>query len=401
MHSSVLNSTSFLSRKAILPLVRGWKQAGHTIGFTSGAFDLLHPGHVDYLARAAKKCDRLIVAVNSDASIRSYKDPRRPVVPERDRLRVVAGLGSVDVAFLFRETNNRENILAIKPDLYIKGADYAASKAGAKKSEKKSEKSSELTSAPLLKEWGGRVVTIPLVKGKSTSSLIDRVLSRYHDELPRVLPVKPISPKSRTKKTPAVFLDRDGVINQEVEYLHEPKKFKLIPGVLQALQLFREHGYKIIVVTNQAGIGLGYFSKTEFFQVNKKMLSLFHTAGVVADKVYYCPHGVGMGCRCRKPGTLMIEQAVVDENIDLKKSLLIGDSLHDIICGNKMGLATVLVRTGHGKKAEQQIAQHREEKGNRGIKKNNFIPDRVEDDALQATRWFLFDTKLKSAKQKK
>src|ERR1700704_4903906 len=99
------------------------KAAGRRIGFTCGSFDLLHAGHVEYLAAARALCDRLMVAVNADASVRRYKNPLRPVVPERERIYVVAGLAAVDAATLMDDDRPLSMLLRWKPDLYIKGGD--------------------------------------------------------------------------------------------------------------------------------------------------------------------------------------------------------------------------------------------------------------------------------------
>jgi len=116
------------------------------IGFTSGSFDILHAGHVDYLEKAKQECNWLVVGVNSDSSIKKYKGDYRPIISEDHRIKLVAALGCVDYVFIFNERRNAVNIQAIKPDYYIKAGDY---------------KESELTSAKYLKPWKGQVMILP------------------------------------------------------------------------------------------------------------------------------------------------------------------------------------------------------------------------------------------------
>ena len=134
------------SRAEIIEKLKSERPA--RVGFTSGSFDLIHPGHVDYLSKAKELCDCLIVAVNSDNSIKGYKSELRPIVPADSRAKVVAALEAVDYVFIFDELNNNQNITLLKPDYYIKAADY----------NKKS-----LSSAPLVESYGGEVKLIDVV----------------------------------------------------------------------------------------------------------------------------------------------------------------------------------------------------------------------------------------------
>lgn len=136
------------------------KTRGKTIVFTNGCFDLLHYGHVKYLEDAKKKGDILVVAVNSDTSVKRIKGKKRPLVNGKDRIRIIAGLESVDYVVLFREDTPFKIIKSLKPDILVKGADWA--------------KNSIVGSDAILR-WGGRVSTIRLVKGRSTTNLIRKI----------------------------------------------------------------------------------------------------------------------------------------------------------------------------------------------------------------------------------
>lgn len=311
------------SREEIVSKLTKSRNQKARVGFTSGVFDILHAGHVEYLAKARELCDILVVGVNSDSSVTGNKGPGRPINTAVDRAFVLAGLSTVDFVFIFEESNNRKNIELLKPDFYFKAGDYTKD---------------QLTSASLVESYGGKVCIIPARGGYSTTRTIERIRSSD----PREIEIRSKPP------SPVVFVDRDGVINEEVEYLHQPEQFRLIPGVLDALGVFKKSGVRIAIVTNQAGIGLGYFTKEDFFRVNKVLLTEASKAGIIIDRIYYCPHGAGDDCRCRKPKPGMIERGIRELNADLKRSFLIGDKASDIEAGKAAGVRTVLVKTGHG-----------------------------------------------------
>jgi D-beta-D-heptose 7-phosphate kinase / D-beta-D-heptose 1-phosphate adenosyltransferase len=141
-------------------LVRQWKSRGLCVGFTNGCFDIVHPGHVALLAAARRECDRLIVALNDDASTRRLKGPARPVNALADRRAVIAALESVDAVVSFAEDTPLELIRRLRPDVLMKGADYTLD---------------TVVGAPDVVAAGGRVVLIDLVEGHSTSKVIDRL----------------------------------------------------------------------------------------------------------------------------------------------------------------------------------------------------------------------------------
>lgn len=141
----------------------GLRQAGKRICFTNGCFDLLHAGHVRLLFEARACGDALIVGLNSDASMRRLKGPGRPIVPEKERAELLAALEPVDRVVIFEEDTPLETILAVEPDVLVKGADWAEG---------------EIVGAEAVRGWGGRVERIPLVEGLSTTSIIDRIRER-------------------------------------------------------------------------------------------------------------------------------------------------------------------------------------------------------------------------------
>jgi D-beta-D-heptose 7-phosphate kinase/D-beta-D-heptose 1-phosphate adenosyltransferase len=154
----------FKTLPALLQIVRRLKKQGKRIVFTNGCFDLLHLGHVTYLDRARSKGDRLVVAINSDRSVRKLKGKERPLVPQSDRAGVLAGLASVDYVAIFDEPTPLSLIQAIRPDILVKGADWAKG---------------NIVGGDFVERRGGRVVTIALVKGVSTTEIIKRIVERY------------------------------------------------------------------------------------------------------------------------------------------------------------------------------------------------------------------------------
>ncbi len=152
-----------------------------------------------------------------------------------------------------------------------------------------------------------------------------------------------------------IFLDRDGTINEEVHYLHRAKDFRLLPGVEEALRRFRGAGYKVVVVTNQSGVARGYYGEEDVERLHDYVDGLLRPRGAGIDHFFYCPHhpehGIGVyraSCRCRKPGTGMLEMAQQYYEIDKSQSWMIGDKLTDIQAGNRFGVHTALVGTGYG-----------------------------------------------------
>ena len=166
------------------------------------------------------------------------------------------------------------------------------------------------------------------------------------------------APLSKTNqnnaKQPAIFIDRDGVINVDHGYVAKVDDFHFIAGVIDACKQLKEKGYLLVVITNQSGIARGYYSEQQFNQLTQWMDWSFANEGVELDGIYYCPHHYeyGMGeykvdCHCRKPKPGLILSAAKELKIDLSRSMLVGDSISDIQAGISAGLkGNYLVKTG-------------------------------------------------------
>ena len=150
-----------VSREEAIRRRAAWREAGKAVVLTNGCFDLLHVGHLRYL-EAARSFGHLVVAVNSDRSVREWKGPERPVVPAAERAELVAALRCVDLVTIFDEATGEALLRALRPEVYVKGADYGP---GGK----------DLPEAVVAAEVGARVELVPLVAGHSTSDLIDTI----------------------------------------------------------------------------------------------------------------------------------------------------------------------------------------------------------------------------------
>ena len=145
-----------------------------------------------------------------------------------------------------------------------------------------------------------------------------------------------------------IFLDRDGVINKEKNYLFKTDDFEFISGVFEACKYFIKLGYKIIIVTNQSGISRGYYSIEDYNNLTKWLLKQFQINKIDILDVYHCPHKPDDKCLCRKPLPGMFLKAQKKYDIDMKNSWLIGDKENDVIAANASGITqTILVKTGH------------------------------------------------------
>ncbi len=299
-----------------LAQVDAWVEAeratGHRIGFTCGAFDVMHAGHAHYLGEARALCDGLLVAVNSDESIQRYKNPLRPVNPWKERAFVVASLASCDRVTMLDEDRPLSLLVRWKPELYLKGGDYA---------------SSSLRSASAVAAYGGRTVVIPAEFGSSTTAMFERIQALAVHAAPERAPAA--EPRG------LVLLDRDGTLIRDAGF--DPSQVELLPGVIEALRMLQSAGFRLCLVTNQQGIGIGYFGYRDFVEGNRKLLRALGEAGIAIAKIYFCPHSMGEHCTCRKPAPGMIVRALRDQNVPPDRCFVIGDSVQDMEAAQSAG----------------------------------------------------------------
>jgi D-glycero-D-manno-heptose 1,7-bisphosphate phosphatase len=184
-------------------------------------------------------------------------------------------------------------------------------------------------------------------------------------------------------KNKAVFVDRDGTINEEIGHLGEVGKFRLYPDSAKAIRMLNKAGYKVVVVTNQAGVARGYFTEENVEEIHAHMKAELAKEGATVDAIYYCVHHPEFGngsykqaCSCRKPEPGMLLQAAADLDIDLSSSYMIGDTAKDMVAGKRAGCKTILVLTGYGEKELHAIP-------------SGFAPVFIARDLLVAASWIL------------
>jgi len=173
-----------------------------------------------------------------------------------------------------------------------------------------------------------------------------------------------------------LFVDRDGTVIHERDYLSDPNDVELLAGVAAALRSVRTSGHPVAMITNQAGVGRGYFSEARLWEVMARMRELLRAQGVELDTVRVCPHAPDAGCDCRKPQGRLLREAADDLRLSLRDSAMVGDRWIDVDAGHGVGAAGVLVRTGYGAGEEQKGP-------------DRAPADAVLDDLAAGARWFL------------
>ena len=181
------------------------------------------------------------------------------------------------------------------------------------------------------------------------------------------------------RKAIAVFLDRDGTINEDVGYLNNPQRLMPIEGALEAIGLLKRAGLKVVIVTNQSGLSRGLIGERDLRAIHERLMTMLSRRGVSIDGVYHCPHLPEEGCRCRKPKTGLVERAAEDLGIDPGSSYVVGDKVSDMELARNIGAKGVLVLTGYGRESLAEL----EEKGR--------PPHHVAMDLLEAARWIVRD----------
>ncbi len=163
-------------------------------------------------------------------------------------------------------------------------------------------------------------------------------------------------------RKPAIFLDRDGVLIHETNYLNEVEQICLYEDIPQGLRKLKDAGYWLIMVTNQSGVARGYFTKSFVRDVFKEINQKLDKWEVQLDGFYYCPHHLlghppyNIDCDCRKPAPGMIHQAIAEFDIDMSNSFMIGDKICDVELGLNVGIESILLLTGHGREERSKVA---------------------------------------------
>ena len=182
---------------------------------------------------------------------------------------------------------------------------------------------------------------------------------------------------------PAVFLDRDGTVIREADYLRAPEQLRLLPRASAAIRRLNEAGFVVVVTTNQSGIARGILSETDLALTHDVLQQRLARRGAHLDAIYYCPHHPEIGpakyrrrCQCRKPEPGMLLEAAAELGLDFSRSFSVGDSARDLLAGRRVGCRTVLVRTGYGRRAEADYG-------------DQLPADHIADDLAGAVDWIV------------
>ncbi len=175
----------------------------------------------------------------------------------------------------------------------------------------------------------------------------------------------------------AVFLDRDGTVNTEVDYLSSVKDLRLTKNAAKAIRILNQNKIKVIIVTNQSGISRGLFSIDDLENVHDELRRRLRGKGAHIDVIYYCPHHPDDGCLCRKPGKGMFEKAAKDFDLKLNKCYVIGDKLTDIKSAHNISARGILVRTGYGKLEQDKLRDA------------DIAPEHIAENLYEAVKWII------------
>ncbi len=195
-----------------------------------------------------------------------------------------------------------------------------------------------------------------------------------------------VAAKSLSKTRGAAFLDRDGTIIRQVELMREVGQMRLLPGAAEAIRLFNQKEIPVLIVTNQPVVARGICTEDEVSLIHDELKRRLWSKGAHIDAIYFCPHHPNatveryrVKCRCRKPGIGMFLRAEREQSIDLKRSVMIGDTTQDMLAGSRAGTRTILVKTGHGGRDPWQFG---------------CTPDWTSRNLLDAARLWLAENKL-------
>ena len=181
---------------------------------------------------------------------------------------------------------------------------------------------------------------------------------------------------------PLILLDRDGTLITEQAYLKDPRKVRLLPGVTQGLRALARGGFPLVLITNQSGVGRGILTLKDLEAIHARLQGLLEQEDAALDAIYFCPHHPDDGCRCRKPNVGMVERAVSELQLDLRRSYLIGDHARDIQLAHRVGAKAILLTPGP---VDAQALDR--------LKVEQAMPDAMAKSMAEAVDWIFDDVK--------
>jgi heptosyltransferase-2 len=221
-------------------------------------------------------------------------------------------------------------------------------------------------------------VTVEQVSQAGLSILSRRsgLASEPTDDTVRTGPIEPM----RVLEGCTIFLDRDGTLNEDPGYLRCASDLKLLPGVAAALARLKSAGARLVVVTNQSGVGRGFLTLKDLEAIHARLEGLLEQRHAALDAIYFCPHHPDDGCRCRKPATGMIDRAVSELQVDLRKAYLIGDHASDMQLAKAVGVTAILVTSGKVDEPALDL-----------LRAARAMPDHVAASITEAAEWILHE----------
>lgn len=305
------------SRAEIIEIAAHLRKAGRKIVTTNGAFDLLHLGHVKMLQEAKSLGDVLIVGVNSDASIRRFKGPHRPICSERDRAEMLAALACTDYITIFDELTPVTLLDHIRPHIHVNSPEHGY----------------DCIEKEVVLRHGGEIYLSKLIEGLSTTSLIEKILQVY------------TQPSYK-----AIFLDP--YIFFKDPQLTTPRLDNFDERVLSVLLRFLQAGYRLVILANHPEVAMGHLTEQDLKNYYGTLQQLLKSQGIELAGVYFCPHhpkgkvaSYRVECLCRKPRPGLMERAVSDLSINLAHSFVLSKNLENILMGREINCKTVLVES--------------------------------------------------------
>tara|TARA_B100001250_G_scaffold370770_1_gene355145 strand:+ start:1689 stop:2684 length:996 start_codon:yes stop_codon:yes gene_type:complete len=279
------------------------------IGTISGSFDCFHEGHKFSLDFSVKEVDKLIVLVNSDKSVSTYKGKNRPLQNIDERIKALVNFSPNNFYYVFDELVPNKILGLIKPDIHFISRDW----------------SKNPVERYVVEENGGKLMEHPHLSGVSTTINLEK--------------------QKRTEKiNKAIFLDRDGTINEDVGYLNNLEDINISQETLDGLEKISKLDYLNIIVTNQSGVERGYLTKETLNEINRKIKEIIEQQNGRIDHIYFDTSTPENPSKNRKPKNGMVVMATEEYNLSLKNSWVIGDRDTDIELGKMCNMKSVLIR---------------------------------------------------------
>lgn len=296
----------------LLKILSESKKINVKIGTVNGTYDLLHDGHVDAINFAYINCDQLIILINSDKSVRLYKGPSRPIENALKRAKNIEELFPSSLIYVFDELNPLNILEKIKPSIHFIGPDW-----GKKTLEQQ-----------LVEKNGGVVKFINKKYEISTSEILKNI--GINDKFNR-----------------AVFLDRDGTIIKDKNYLTDIENIEFFPDIEKILLKLLNLGYLLFIVSNQSMVARKISTKKNALQINKYIVNQLNDMGVVITESYLDFSHPNKPSKTRKPNTGFLEIAAYKHKLALKNSWMIGDKESDILFGKRGNTKTIQIIGSH------------------------------------------------------